>query len=169
MAKAKPEVEVKVYPEKIEALIANDLNPRTISKKKYEALKKSLKDFPEMKQLREIVVDENLAILAGHQRIYALKDLGYTDVTVKQVFGLTEAQKREFMIKDNTNSGDWDTDALANHWSDLGDKLQDWGLPDFTKSGGDGEGEHTNTSKDRSVTCPACYHEFPLSESANNE
>ena len=113
---AKAEVTVKTYVEKIDKLIANDLNPRTIKRKQYEALKKSLQEFPEMKQLREIVVDENLTILAGHQRIYALKDLGYADVFVKQVFNLTEDQKREFMLKDNTTAGDWDTDIMANNW-----------------------------------------------------
>lgn len=121
------EVSVKTYVEKIDKLIANDLNPRKIDKKKYEALKKSLRDFPEMKQLREIVVDESLTILGGHQRIYALKDLGYSDVTVKQVTGLTAAQKREFVIKDNTSSGDWDTDILANQW-DIAE-LEEWGIP----------------------------------------
>jgi DNA modification methylase len=105
------------------------LNPRTINRKAYESLKKSLKDFPEMKQLREIVVDENLTILGGHQRIHALKELGYSDVTVKQVFGLTEKQKREFIIKDNTASGEWDTDIIANQW-DV-EELENWGVPKF--------------------------------------
>jgi DNA modification methylase len=122
-------VEVKTYVEKIDKLIANDLNPRTINRKAYESLKKSLKDFPEMKQLREIVVDENLTILGGHQRIHALKELGYSDVTVKQVFGLTEKQKREFIIKDNTASGEWDTDIIANQW-DV-EELENWGVPKF--------------------------------------
>jgi DNA modification methylase len=129
MDKPNDGVEVKTYVEKIDKLIANDLNPRTINRKAYESLKKSLKDFPEMKQLREIVVDENLTILGGHQRIHALKELGYSDVTVKQVFGLTEKQKREFIIKDNTASGEWDTDIIANQW-DV-EELENWGVPKF--------------------------------------
>ena len=129
MDKPNDGVEVKTYVEKIDKLIANELNPRTINRKAYESLKKSLKDFPEMKQLREIVVDENLTILGGHQRIHALKELGYSDVTVKQVFGLTEKQKREFIIKDNTASGEWDTDIIANQW-DV-EELENWGVPKF--------------------------------------
>lgn len=164
MAKAKTEVDVKTYIEKIDKLIANDANPRKIGKKQYEALKKSLRDFPEMKQLREIVVDENLTILGGHQRLYALKDLGYSDVTVKQVIGFTDKQKREFTIKDNNSSGEWDSDILANEWSV--DELKDWGVPDFVFGGkGDADdGEHTNTSKDREIVCPHCYAQFALSE-----
>lgn len=160
MGKANSDVEVKTYVEKIDKLIANDANPRKISKKAYEALKKSLRDFPEMKQLREIVVDENLTILGGHQRIYALKDLGYSDVTVKQVIGLTDKQKREFIIKDNTASGEWDTDIIANQW-DL-QELENWGVPNFN-FGDIGDEPKDPASKDdnsHEVTCPECGLEF---------
>lgn len=158
---AKSDVEVKTYVEKIDKLIANDANPRKISKKAYESLKKSLKDFPEMKNLREIVVDENLTILGGHQRIYALKDLGYADVTVKQVTGLTEKQKREFMIKDNASSGEWDTDIMANQGWEI-EELENWGVPSFNfgdvgKEPNDPAGKDDNTKE---VECPGCGLEF---------
>ncbi len=157
---ANPEVEVKTYIEKIDKLIANDANPRKINKKAYESLKKSLRDFPEMKKLREIVVDENLSILAGHQRIYALKDLGYADVLVKQVFNLTDKQKREFIIKDNTSSGEWDTDIIANQW-DI-EELEGWGVPNFNFGDINAEGDEP-ASKDNQNnvhTCPGCGLEF---------
>lgn len=154
---AQAEVTVKTYEVKIDTLIANDLNPRTINKKQYEALKKSLKDFPEMKKLREIVVDEDLMILGGHQRIYALKDLGYMDVTVKQVFGFTEKQKREFMIKDNTSAGEWDTDSLANNF-DI-EELKEFGIPEF-KLGGEDSKKESKSSGGSEVECPACGQVF---------
>lgn len=154
------DIEVKTYVEKIDKLIANDANPRKISKKAYESLKKSLKDFPEMKQLREIIVDEDLTILGGHQRIYALKDLGYADVTVKQVIGLTASQKREFIIKDNTSSGEWDADIMANQW-DMAE-LEKWGVPSFNL--GDIPDEPNDpAAKDNTeneVECPGCGMTF---------
>lgn len=156
---AQAEVSVKTYVEKIDKLIANDLNPRKINRKAYEALKKSLQEFPEMKQLREIVVDETLTILGGHQRIYALKDLGYSDVTVKQVTGLTEKQKREFIIKDNTASGEWDTDIIANQW-DI-EELEGWGVPNFNLGDiKDEPDEPASKDADNSHTCPNCGLEF---------
>lgn len=156
---AQTEVSVKTYVEKIDKLIANDLNPRKINRKAYEALKKSLQEFPEMKQLREIVVDETLTILGGHQRIYALKDLGYTDVTVKQVTGLTEKQKREFIIKDNTASGEWDTDIIANQW-DI-EELEGWGVPNFNLGDiKDEPDDPASKDSDNSHTCPNCGLEF---------
>ncbi len=159
MAKSNTEVEVKTYVEKIDKLIANDLNPRKINKKAYESLKKSLKDFPEMKQLREIVVDENLTILGGHQRIYALKDLGYTDVMVKQVTGFTDKQKREFIIKDNTASGEWDTDIIANQF-DI-EELEGWGLPAFKFGVEQENGSDDQRAKEpKLITCPSCGEDF---------
>ena len=159
MAQSNKEVRVEVYVEKIDKLIANDLNPRKINKKAYEALKKSLIEFPEMKQLREIVVDENLTILGGHQRIYALKELGYTDVTVKQVLGLTEKQKREFIIKDNTASGEWDTDVIANQW-DI-EELENWGVPSFNLGDIGDQDKETSETKEKDLhVCPSCGMEF---------
>jgi hypothetical protein len=156
---AKSDIEVKTYVEKIDKLIANDANPRKISKKAYESLKKSLKDFPEMKQLREIVVDENLTILGGHQRIYALKDLGYADVTVKQVTGLTDKQKREFVIKDNASSGEWDTDILANQWNI--EELENWGVPSFNFGEiNDEPNDPAAKDSNKEVECPGCGLEF---------
>jgi ParB-like chromosome segregation protein Spo0J len=156
----KTDLQVNVYIESIDKLIANDLNPRKINKKAYESLKKSLRDFPEMKQLREIVVDEKLVILGGHQRIYALKDLGYSDVTVKQVIGLTEKQKREFIIKDNTSAGEWDTDIMANLWEIT--ELEEFGIPNFNFGDLGDESPAPAAKDDQSKvhTCPGCGLEF---------
>jgi len=112
----KAEVEVKIYVEKLSKLVHNDKNPRYIKSKKHQELVKSLKDFPEMKDIREIVIDENNIILAGDKRCYALEEIGYTDVRVKQVIGLTDAKKREFIIKENNQSGDWASDNLSKEW-----------------------------------------------------
>ena len=110
-------------------LTPTENNPRQINKKDFEKLKKSLKEFPEMKEIREVVIDENNRILGGHMRVKALKELGEKTVFVKQVFGLTEEQKDEFVIKDNIANGEWDMDELANSWSEL--PLDDWGINDF--------------------------------------
>lgn len=164
MAKANTEVQPTVTSEDkivpIDTLVANDINPRKIHQKQFEALKKSLQEFPEMKQLRMIVVDEDMKILGGHQRIYALKELGYTDVEVKQVFGLTAKQKREFIIKDNTAAGEWDTDILANEWEM--EELEGWGLDKFNFGDIDTEPKEPAAKDDQSKVhiCPNCDFEF---------
>ena len=119
-------VTTKSYEANIKDLKPTSKNPRQISKEDFEVLKKSLRDFPEMKSIREVVIDENMRILGGHQRVKALKSIGEKTVPVRQVFGLTEEQKDEFMIKDNIANGEWDMDILANEWDP--EVLADWGL-----------------------------------------
>lgn len=108
----------------IDDLKETEHNPRQITKKEFEKLKKSLQEDPEFLEAREIVVDENLTILGGHQRIKALKDMGKKEVEVKQVIGWSKEKKRRFVIKDNIQNGEWDMDELANHWDDL--PLEEW-------------------------------------------
>lgn len=156
------EVTHKEFVAKIADLVPSEENPRKIGRKAYEALKKSLAEFPEMKQIRPVVIDENMQVLAGHQRLYALQDLNYEDVLVVQVTGLTKKQKREFMIKDNVSSGDWDTDIIANSW-DL-DELEGFGVPTMKLPGSGGSGGDGNSYKNHEITCPACGHHFELSE-----
>lgn len=159
----KQEFEVQIYVEKLDNLVHNTKNPRYIKSKKHKELVKSLQDFPEMKDIREIVIDENNLILAGDKRCFALEELGYEDVRVKKVFGLTEAKKREFIIKDNAHSGDWDSDILANEW-DM-DELNDWGADFKFSGGGNDDSDDKNDYKTHEVTCPNCGHHFELSES----
>lgn len=49
--------------------------------------------------------------------------------TIVKADDLTEAQKKEFIIKDNVGFGDWDTNMLANAWNT--DLLKDWGVESF--------------------------------------
>lgn len=111
---------------KLSDLIPTENNPRQIKKDDFERLKKSIKSFPKMLDIREIVVDENNRILGGHQRVKALLANGEKEVNVKVVEGLSEEEKREFVIRDNVQNGEWDFDVLANEWDDL--PLDDWGI-----------------------------------------
>jgi hypothetical protein len=101
-------------------------NPRFIKDAKFKKLVKSIKEFPEMLQIRPIVVDENMVILGGNMRLKACKSAGMFEIWIDQHFNLTEQQKREFIIKDNSGFGEWDWDILANEW-DI-QQLSDWGV-----------------------------------------
>ena len=59
-------------------------------------------------------------------------------VKVVKADDLTEAQKREFIIKDNAGFGEWDVDKLANEWDDV--PLTEWGVPDWLAAA-ENEGE----------------------------
>jgi len=111
---------------KINELKPNESNPRIIKETKFKKLVKSIKDFPEMLELRPIVVDEDMTILGGNMRYKASVEAGLKEVHVKIAKGLTEEQKQEFIVKDNVGFGEWDWSILANEWDNT--KLGDWGM-----------------------------------------
>jgi len=104
----------------------NPNNPRIIKDDKFKKLVKSIQDFPQMLELRPIVIDENNIVLGGNMRLKACIEAGLKDVPVKQAKELTEEQKKEFIVKDNVGYGEWDWDDLANNWNV--EQLTDWGL-----------------------------------------
>ena len=115
---------------KITDIKPNPNNPRIIKDNKFKLLVKSIQEFPEMLELRPIVIDENNIVLGGNMRLKACIEAGLIDVPIK-VATLTEEQKKEFIIKDNVSFGEHDWDLLANEWEP--DLLQHWGLdiPNF--------------------------------------
>ena len=103
---------------------------------------KAVKDVAEsIKQcgyIAPIIVDENNVILAGHTRYKALKKLGYKEVTVRKVSGLTEEQKRKYRLLDNkTNElAEWDFEKLKDEIDglDFSEFDIDWGLEEDTEA-----------------------------------
>ena len=99
---------------KVDDLIPQKINPRTITEKQMADLTRSLKKY----NLVEIpAIDLNGKILAGHQRIKALKILGrgneLIDVRVPNR-KLTEKESKEYLIASNKLGGDWDFEALKS-------------------------------------------------------
>ncbi|MFH2076739.1 MAG: hypothetical protein ABIJ57_15575 [Pseudomonadota bacterium] len=80
-----------------------------------------------MMKLREIIVDESLTVLGGNMRLLALRKIGAKEATAKIVKGLTPEQKREFIVKDNSQFGTWNFDLLSA-WDEV-PLLADWGVP----------------------------------------
>lgn len=111
---------------KISDIKANPNNPRIIKDDKFKNLVQSVKDFPEMLELRPIVVNKDMIILGGNMRYKACKEAWLKEIPVIVADNLTEEQEREFLIKDNVSGGEWDWDILANEWDK--DELEEWGL-----------------------------------------
>ena len=105
-------------------------NPRFIKDHKFVQLKQSIKDDPEMLQLREVIaVDYNgeLVVIAGNMRLNACLELGIKEVPCKILPQNTPVEKlKAITIKDNVGYGEHDWDALANEW-DV-EELAHWGL-----------------------------------------
>ena len=115
---------VKLVP--IGSVKGNSRNPRFIRDEKFKKLVASLVEFPEMAHLRPLVVDETMTVLGGNMRLKAMQELKWKEVPIVVAEGLTDAQKDEFVIKDNVGFGDWNWEMLANQWD--AELLTDWGL-----------------------------------------
>jgi len=111
---------------KIGKIKNNPNNPRLIKDDKFKKLVKSVKEFPEMLEIRPIVVDKDNIVLGGNMRLRACQEAGLKEVHIIQADKLTEKQQREFIIKDNVGFGEWEWDDLANEWD--ADELEKWGL-----------------------------------------
>jgi hypothetical protein len=116
---------------KISEVKTNPNNPRTIKDDKFAKLVKSIKEFPEMLNLRPIVVNDDMIVLGGNMRLKACKEAGLKEVPIIKASNLTEQQQKEFIIKDNVGFGEWEWDSLANEWE--AEELSEWGLdiPNF--------------------------------------
>lgn len=105
-------------------------NPRILKDDKFEKLKKSLIDDPEMLELREVIAYDNngeLVVICGNMRLKALKDLGIKEVPTKILSVNTSIEKlKAYTIKDNVGFGEHDWEMLKMEW-DV-EELSEWGL-----------------------------------------
>jgi hypothetical protein len=104
----------------------NPSNPRIIKDDKFARLVQSIKDFPQMLELRPIVINSDNIVLGGNMRLRACKEAGLKEVPVMRADDLTPEQQAEFIIKDNVGYGEWNWDMLANEWEPT--QLNEWGL-----------------------------------------
>lgn len=87
-------------------------NPRTHSEQQVAQVAASIKEFGFN---NPILLDEHNGIIAGHGRLAAAQKLGMDLVPTITLAGLTEAQRKAYVIADNklTENGGWDYDLLA--------------------------------------------------------
>lgn len=101
-------------------------NPRIIKDDRFEALVKSVRDFPQMLEKRPLIVDSNMVVIGGNMRLRAAIQAGLDRVPVIIADDWSPEQMREFTIKDNVSFGMWDLEELSANWDS--ELLADWGL-----------------------------------------
>jgi DNA modification methylase len=117
---------MKIETVKISLVKTNPNNPRIIKDDKFKKLVQSIKDFPQMLNIRPIVVNEDMIVLGGNMRLKACIEAGLKEVAIIKASELTPEQQNEFIIKDNVGFGEWDWNELANTWD--AEQLVEWGL-----------------------------------------
>ena len=142
----------------------NPKNPRTIKDERFEKLKKSIQDFPDMLNKRPLVcftdTDGKFVVLGGNMRLKAAKDLGLKELPIILADEWTEEQKAEFLIKDNVGFGEWDWNELNTDWDT--EQLNEWGLevPGFLNIDEILNEEQIDEEIKTNNQCPKCGYEF---------
>ncbi len=168
----------------VELMKLNDLHPYKGNAKKHpakqlDALCDMIKEFG---FTSPILIDEENMILAGHGRHLAAKQLKLSEVPCVRISGLSEEQKKAYILADNRSSeigGGWDIELLQVEIGSLQDAGFDLNLTGFdtfsvqelfadnaNEQGGDEEsdsGEGGGSYDDEEpVECPSCGHHFRL-------
>lgn len=149
-------------------------NPRWIRDTRFDSLKKSIEDAPEMLALREILVyplddvegkQGKYIVIGGNMRLRACREIGYQEVPCKILDLETPVKKlREYVIKDNEAFGQNDYETLSNEWDEV--ELQDWGMEldafspstvDFDRVEDISE-DNYETPQTKMLECPKCHH-----------
>lgn len=96
----------------ISDLVAYENNSKKHPEKQLRLLEKSIEEFG---FISPVLIDADNNIIAGHGRTQAAQALGILTVPCVRVEGLTEEQRRAYIIADNrlTEIGGWDKELVA--------------------------------------------------------
>lgn len=158
---------------KLETLRPYANNAKMHGEIQLEALKKSIQEFG---FINPVLIDKNNNIIAGHGRVMAAKELGLETVPAVYIEGLTEAQRRAYIIADNRlgELGTWDLDILHGELQALSEMDFDIDLTGFsldleTPEENDHEtrGMHIaqtieGESSREEIECPNCGFKFEI-------
>ena len=151
-------------------------NSRTHSEQQIQQVASSIKEFG---FTNPILVDEDNGIIAGHGRLLAAQKLGLDEVPTITLEGLTEAQRKAYVIADNqlALNADWDIDALKvevdrlteldfdldllGFDDDMLKNLTDTFEPNFDPATEEEQGQLDELDP-KYVDCPHCGKEFDL-------
>jgi len=129
-------------------------NPRFITDEAIEAVKESIRQTD---YISPVILDEENVVLAGHTRLRALYELGYTEVDCVRVEGLSDEQKRKFRLLDNKTAeiADWDTEKLIEELEGLDFGDFDYWTKELEKMGSKII-EDNKTEEQKPIVCPRC-------------
>lgn len=103
-------------------------NPRFIKDRDFDILCQSIQENPGYFEARPLLCTPDFVVFAGNMRLRAAKHLKLKQVPVV-VMDIDREKVRELMIRDNIQSGQWDTESLASNFEM--EELKAWGMADF--------------------------------------
>ena len=109
----------------------HERNPRSITKGRLEALKADLVADPEMLRARPLIALPDGRVIAGNQRLRAVRELGWEMVPVVYA-DLDEGRACEWALRDNNQYGEWDEQALSAFLEEMVDAGAELARTGFT-------------------------------------
>ena len=103
---------------KISELIPADYNPRKALKpgdKEYEKIKRSIEEFG---YVDPVIVNKDMTIIGGHQRVTVLQDLGYDEIDCV-VIDIDKTREKALNVALNKITGEWNKELLADLIAEL--------------------------------------------------
>jgi len=146
---------------KISDLIPYESNPRQLTDKQYNDLKKSLTKF-NLAEIPAINLDNK--ICAGHQRLKIMSEVYGNDFEIDVRVPnrkLTEKEFQEYNIRSNKNTGEFSFDILANEFEV--DDLIDFGFEDWELGIGNNlknNEKEIDETIDTEHECPKCGYKW---------
>lgn len=136
----------------------------------YQRIKKSIEEFG---YVNPIIVNKDLTVIGGHQRLKVLQEQGNTEIDVI-IIDLPKTKEKALNVALNKISGEWDFQQLSIVLSELKEEKFDISITGFTdeelkKIDEDlfgkqfapiPESEVPRLDEKKKVVCPECGHEF---------
>ena len=104
-----------------------DLKPEDIE---YQKIKRSITEFG---YVAPIIINNDMTVISGHQRLKVLKELGYTEIDCN-IVDLDKNKEKALNIALNKISGEWDNDKLEELLSELRDSNYDLDITGFDEN-----------------------------------
>jgi len=145
-------------------------NPRFIRDDKFIKLVQSIKDDPELLELRECLVVPyagEYVVIAGNMRLKASIDAGLKEVRCKVIPENTPIEKiKAFVIKDNISYGSTDWDMIQEDWNK--DQLEEWGM-DIMDFGAEEEESEEKTENPKQIRLIIECENYVVFDNIRNE
>lgn len=156
---------VKLQEVAIDLLRPYERNAKIHPLEQVERIKRSIEEFG---FVTPCVIDGEYNLIAGHGRVQAAKEMGMDSVPCVFVEGLTEAQRKAYILADNRlgELGEWDMELVFDELDDLGEMGFDVELTGFENvtpleyEDEGGQHHYDDEHSKESVICPSCGLEF---------
>lgn len=141
----------KVQEVSIEKLVPYERNAKIHDAEQVKKIAHSIKEFG---FINPCLIDKDFNLIAGHGRVLAAKQLGMDMVPCVFVEGLTDEERRAYILADNRlyELGDWNEITLRQEIKDL-----DFDFSAFDLGDGIAEAEAI-VKEPEPVICPRCGH-----------